>query len=66
MTCDRGHGEISYKGRKCPLCKTLDHNRKLKRTVDDLQLELLVSENELLFDFDMTGERKIFSYVGQA
>jgi hypothetical protein len=66
MTCKQGHGQISYKGRKCPLCKALDYNRKLSHTVNSLQHELLVSENEMLLDFDITGERKIFSYVGQA
>lgn len=51
---------------KCPLCEALDQNEKLRRKVDDLQFGLLVSENELFLDFDETGERKIFSCVGQA
>ena len=51
---------------KCPLCQALDQNEKLRRMVNDLQFGLLVSENELFLDFDETGERKIFSCVGQA
>ncbi len=66
--CKRGHGEISFLGPKCPLCRVLGENRKLRFTVNLLQHELLVTETEMLLDFDMTAEdgRKLFSYVGQA
>ncbi|MGA2959003.1 MAG: hypothetical protein ABSF48_25210 [Thermodesulfobacteriota bacterium] len=51
---------------KCPLCQALEENQKLNHRLKNLEFDLLVSETELLMDFDETGERKIFSCVGQA
>ncbi len=59
-------GKIRDHGRECSLCRPVEENRKLGRKVTDLQFALLVSETELLLNFDETGERKIFSSVGQA
>ena len=51
---------------ECSLCRPLEQNRRLKRMVEDLQFGLLISETELLLNFDENGEGKIFSCVGQA
>lgn len=51
---------------ECPLCRALEENQKLNHKVKSLEFDLLVNETELLFDFDESGERKIFSCVGQA
>ncbi len=64
MTCNQGHGEISYRKGKCPLCRALEQNRKLSHTVSQLHFDLLVTETEMLLDFE-AGEKKIFSCVGQ-
>ena len=52
--------------RKCPLCQAVDQNEKLRRKVEDLEFGLLVSDTEMLLNFDEAGEGKIFSCVGQA
>jgi len=51
---------------ECPLCQAQEENQKLNHRVKSLEFDLLVNETELLLDFDETGERKIFSCVGQA
>ena len=64
--CAHDHLEILFEGERCPLCRIVEKNRKLSFTVSHLQFELLVSETELLLNFDFDGDRKIFSCVGQA
>ena len=64
--CDHAHSEIRFEGKSCPLCRSLEENCKLQFMVNHLQFELLVNETEMLCNFEITGERKIFSCVGQA
>ena len=64
--CKHGHVAISYLRGECPLCMASKEIRELRLKVNHLKFELLVSETELLMDFDMTGEKKMFSSVGQA
>jgi hypothetical protein len=64
MTCNQGHGEISYQARKCPLCQGLQENQKLRRLLEDLQLQVLVKEAAELFNFDSENGNSF--EVGQA
>ena len=66
LICDHAHSEILFEGKSCPLCRSLEENRKLRVMVNHLQFELLINETELLLNFDIDGDRKIFSCVGQA
>jgi len=56
---------FSSQGEICPLCRALEQNRELGLRVSHLQFDLLVSETELLLDFDETGEKKIFLVWGR-
>lgn len=66
MTCNQGHGEISYQRGKCPLCQSMEETGKLRRLLENAQFDLLVNEVEMLSNFSFDEENKVFSFVGQA
>lgn len=48
------------------MCKVLEQNQTLRRKLDDLQFELLVSDQELILEFETEDEKRICPSAGSA
>jgi hypothetical protein len=59
MICAQTHLEILFDGGKCPLCSVLEQNRTLKRKLDDLEFQLLISDEEVIFEFETGDEKRV-------